>query len=199
MEGVKPLRVPVYYDFASSVCYVAHRVMERMAEDLAGLQIELVWKPVDLTRFSAWDRGARFGGARRENALRVARELRVPLRLHDRWIDSRPAMAVALALGGTARETAWRERVWSAIYDEARTLEEPGQLEALARDLRIDLDTLELERRLEALELYTEECVEAEVSGVPTFILDGWPIGGIQSDDTMRSLLGRFAARQRQT
>ena len=38
------------------------------------------------------------------------------------------------------------------------------------------------------------------IVGVPTFLLDGWPLGGIQEEFTMRSLLQRFVRkRQRQT
>jgi predicted DsbA family dithiol-disulfide isomerase len=40
------LSVRVYYDFASSLCYVAHRVMERMAADLDALGIALAWRPI---------------------------------------------------------------------------------------------------------------------------------------------------------
>ena len=53
-----PLRVPVYYDFASTLCYVAWRVMARMADDLTEIGIELVWRPIDLARLTGWERGA---------------------------------------------------------------------------------------------------------------------------------------------
>ena len=42
----------------------------------------------------------------------------------------------------------------------------------------------------------TDEAREAEITGVPTFQLGGWPLGGIQSDETMRAILARWAARQ---
>ncbi|MCP4005938.1 MAG: hypothetical protein GY725_17245 [bacterium] len=125
------LCVPVYFDFASSICFIAHTVMERMKPDLAQLEIELKWLPVDLTRFSSWKRGARSKGVGSENVRRVSRDLTV-------------------------------------LGDDSWLLE---------------------------LQEQTERCVEAEVTGVPTFMLDGWPIGGIQTDDTMRDLLGRFAAK----
>ena len=134
---------------------------------------------------------------RRENVLRVSRELAVPLRTPARWMDSRPAMAVALALAGTDAEPAWRERVWSGVYDEARSLDDAGELGRLAADLGLDQKAVELGNRTDALELCTLECIDADVTGVPTFMLDGWPIGGIQTDETMRSLLGRYAARMR--
>lgn len=195
MESV--LRIPVHYDFASSLSYVAHRVMQRMAGELEALEIELEWTPVDLTRIAGWRRGDAIEGVRRDNALRVARELEVPVRMPSRWMDSRAAMAAALALEGTEREPTWRERVWSAVFEEGRLLDEPGELERLGRELDLDVAPLSDRRRLEALEVRTLEALEAEVTGVPAFVLNGWPLGGIQTEATMRSIFARFAARKR--
>ena len=55
-----------------------------------------------------------------------------------------------------------------------------------------------LERGLCELENRTREAAEAMVTGVPTFMLSNWPMGGIQDDDTMVSLIRRFANRARQ-
>ena len=111
------LRVPVVYDFASTLCYVAHRVMERMAGDLDDLGIELAWTPIDLARITGWERGAVVEGPRRANALRVARDLGVTLHMPTHWIDSRAVNAVALGLTDGTREVSWRERVFCAIYE----------------------------------------------------------------------------------
>jgi 2-hydroxychromene-2-carboxylate isomerase len=172
--------------------------MERMAPDLAAFEIDLAWSPLDLTEISHWRRGAPLAGGGRENALRVARELGVPVRMPAVWPDSRRALGVSLALAGDrAREGAWRERVWSALHEEGRVLDAPGELERLAADLGLDLAALGPERRLEELSVRTELAREAGVSAIPAFMLGEWPIAGIQSDDTMRSLLGRWAARRR--
>ena len=50
---------------------------------------------------------------------------------------------------------------------------------------------------LERLVLNTIEAAESEVTGVPAFVLGGWPLGGIQEDATMRSLFTRYAAKRR--
>ena len=60
-----PLRVAVHYDFASTICYVAHRVMQRMAGDLEALGIELTWTPLDLAALVGWRRGETVDGPRR--------------------------------------------------------------------------------------------------------------------------------------
>jgi predicted DsbA family dithiol-disulfide isomerase len=191
------LRVPVYYDFASSLCYVAHRVMERMGEELVGLGIELAWTPVDLTRMSGWRRGDAIDGVRRENALRVAKELEVPLRMPERWMDSRAAAAVALGLRGTQAAAAWREAVFARVYREGRPLDGPGELEHLAGRAALDLRELASPRALERIEVETLLAIEAQVTGVPTFMLGEWPLGGIQTPDTMRSLFERYVRKRR--
>jgi predicted DsbA family dithiol-disulfide isomerase len=49
----------------------------------------------------------------------------------------------------------------------------------------------------EALGERTREARAAEVIGVPTFMLGRWPFGGIQEECIMRSLLTRWAEKQR--
>jgi predicted DsbA family dithiol-disulfide isomerase len=190
-----PLRVAVHYDFASTICYVAHRVMERMAGDLEALGIELAWTPLDLSSLVGWSRGATIEGPRRANALRVASELGVAVRMPTTWMDSRPAAAIALALEGTARESGWRERVFSGVFEEGLSLDEPGTLERFAREL--GAPPAPRPDALDELAARTRVACDAQVTGVPTFVLGRWPFGGIQEDRTMRDLLSRWAARTR--
>jgi len=190
------LTVPVYYDFASTLSCVAHRVMQRMGADIDDLGIELEWRPLDLSRITGWRRGVVVEGPRRDNALRVCRELQVPLRMPVRWLDSRPAAAVALALRGTTKEPAWRERVWTAVFDEGCDLYGADELGRLGGDIEIDAQALADESRFDQLASETRIAQEAGVTGVPTFILGDWPMGGIQEDATMRALFKKFVAKQ---
>jgi predicted DsbA family dithiol-disulfide isomerase len=194
---LEPLRVRVYYDFASSLGYVAHRVMERMADDLDEFGLVLDWTPLDLARITGWPRGVVVPDGRRANVLRVARELSVEIRMPVHFVDARPANALALAFAGTDREPAWRERVFSAIHEEGRSLEDADVLASLARDLDFEIDASRNEERLAELERVSLAARAEEVTGVPTFMLGGWPVGGIQEDSVMRSLLGRWAAKTR--
>jgi predicted DsbA family dithiol-disulfide isomerase len=111
-------------------------------------------------------------------------------------MDSRRAHAVALALAGSVREPAWRERVWSAIFEEGRDVGADGEVERLAADLSVDLAATGGADDFSALERETEAAREADVIGVPTFHV-GFPLGGIQEPDTMRLLLKRWVDQQR--
>jgi predicted DsbA family dithiol-disulfide isomerase len=193
-----PLVLPVHYDFASTICFVAHRVLEHMREDLDALGVVLDWRPIDLVAITGWRRGIVVDGPRRDNALRVAEELGVGVRMPPVWLDSRPAHAVALALAGSAREAAWRERVWSAVFEEGRDIGAEGEVERLAADLMLDPAALGDIYDFGRLEALTEAAGEAEVIGVPTFHV-GFPLGGIQEPDTMRLLFQRWVEKRTRT
>jgi predicted DsbA family dithiol-disulfide isomerase len=189
------LAIPVHYDFASTICFVAHRVLETMRADLDAMEVTLDWRPIDLSSITGWRRGAIVDGPRRDNALRVASELGVAVRMPGIWLDSRRAHVVAIALSGNT-DAAWRERVWSAVFEEGRDIGAPGEVERLAADLGIDLDGLVDLQDFSRLDALTEAAREAEVIGVPTFHL-GFPLGGIQEPATMRLLFQRWADKQR--
>lgn len=188
------LAVPLYYDFASSLCYVAHRVLPRCEARIAELGIALVWTPLDLGRLvGGYSRGAEVHAVRRENAARVAHELGVPLSVPRVWPDSRALAAAALLAEPLGRGASWRERAFSAVFEEGRLEVDAEAAAALAHELALDLAPAAIAGALPALDTLTERAREQQVSGVPTFLLGRWPFGGIQSDDTMLRVLERFA------
>lgn len=192
------LRVRLHYDFASSLCYVTHRVMQRMDSTLAELGVALVWSPLDLARLVGPYRvGARISETRRENARRVARELGVEVAIPELWPDSRALNAAAFAAERAGRGSSWRERAFTAVFEERRHALGDDDVLALARELELPLDARDLARGKRELEVKTELAREEQVSGVPTFMLGAWPFGGIQSEDTMQRVLERFVRKSR--
>lgn len=192
-----PLVVTVHFDFASSLCCVAHRVMERIVARTASLGLALRWSPLDLTRLGPWVRGVEVPAARRAHARAVAEALGVSVPVPRVWPDSRAAGAAAILAEAAGREASWRERVFSALFDEGREVGGEAAVQALAADLGWRLDAAALHEAHGELEARTLEAADAEVTGVPTFMLGRWPFGGIQTDDTMLRVLERFAARAR--
>jgi 2-hydroxychromene-2-carboxylate isomerase len=191
-----PLRVPVFYDLASTIAYVAHRVLGDMASDLDALGVTLAWQPIDVAPLLGAMRGALIPPERRENALRVARDLGVPVRAPTIWLDARRANAALLGLRDDPREPALRERLWSAVFEEGVDPGAPGEVERLATQLGVTLDERALARAEDELDDRTRMAHGLGVTGVPTLMLGDWPVGGIQSRDTMRLLIGRWAAKQ---
>jgi predicted DsbA family dithiol-disulfide isomerase len=190
------LRVRAYYDFASTLCYVAHRVLGDMRPELESLGVELVWAPLDLADLLGWRRRVPVAPERLANAERVAAEHGVRVQPLHVWPDSRDANAAALVLAHDGREAAFRERVFSAVFEERRDLDAPGAVGAFARDLGVSLDAARLERARDELAFRTQVAAEEDVTGVPTLMLDGFPFGGIQSRETTRLVLERWAGRK---
>ncbi len=192
---IEPIRIRVDYDFASSLCYVARRVMERMEPDLAGLGLILDGSPIDLVGITGWPRGAVAEPARRAMIHQLADELGVPLRMPARWLDSRPLHAIALAIDGD-RQTLWRERVWTAVYEEGK-LPDAADAKTLARSVNLEISDEALLDAEETLRERTRSARAQRVTGVPNFMLGEWPFGGIQTEDTMRKILTRYATKRR--
>jgi len=193
-----PLKVRAYYDFASTLCYVAHRVFGDMHDELAALEIELDWVPIDLADLLGWPRGVAVERARRANSERVAAEHGVKVQPLPVWPDSRDANALALVLARGPQAAAFRERVWTGVFEERRVLDAPGTLEAFARDLGLALDARRLERARDELAFRTQIAREEEVTGLPTLMLGEFPFGGVQARETTRMVLARWAERQRE-
>jgi predicted DsbA family dithiol-disulfide isomerase len=199
LSEAQTLRVRVHYDFASTLCYVAHRALARIAEPIAALGIELVWTPLDLTRLVGGRRpGAEIGELRRSNAARVAEELGVPVQAPRVWPDVRALGAAALLAEPLGRGASWRERAFCAVFEENRLVLDTTDAARLARELALELSPAAIDAALAELDLATARAREELVTGVPTFMLGAWPFGGIQGDDTMLRVLERFAQKARE-
>lgn len=203
MSDPEPIRVPVHYDFASSLCYVAHRSMARLAPFLEEIGIALDWTPIDLSGLLGWRVGAKIAPHRLEDIRSIAAGLDVPIRIPRRWPDSRTVCAATLVLRerdrirSERREPTLRERVFSALYEDGRRCDEDGFVDGILATMEIAITAAELEQGIARLEEQTIRAAHAGVTGVPTFVLGEWPFGGIQDEATMRSILSRHAARQR--
>jgi predicted DsbA family dithiol-disulfide isomerase len=182
--------------------------MERIADrfdaacdDLQQPPVVFHWTPIDLAALLNWNRGGVVPDDRMENVRRVSRELDVPVRIPTTWLDSRAVMAAAVHLEERGDEKAlvsWRERVYTAIFEEGRSCNDDDEISSWARDLGLDFDAAAIEQGLDELERRTRAAATAMVTGVPTFMLGEWPMGGIQDDDTMVKLVCRFARRARE-
>ena len=208
------LEVFVYYDFASSLSYVAHRVLARIGRELAEERIELRWKAIDLTGIGRFQRGRLLDPVRRRSLIEVATALDVELDPPARWPDSRLAGEVALTLDlaidrglDPAVEQEWRRDVFSAFYEQGDR-DDPDQLAGAVEQLFgeferrghfgkrgvASLDDLAAGRRLAAA---TGSAVAAGVEGAPTLMFDAFPLCGIHDEATMLGMIQRYARRRR--
>ena len=104
---------------------------------------------------------------------------------------------INILLSTAGQGFSWRERAFCAFFEEGRPPEDAEAVCRLAAELGWALDPAALRSARRELEARTVAAAEAMVTGVPTFVLGGWPFGGIQSEDSMLRVLERFAARTR--
>ena len=208
------LEVFVYYDFASSLSYVAHRVLARIGRELAEERIELRWKAIDLTGIGRFQRGRLLEPVRRQSLIEVATALDVELDPPARWPDSRLAGEVALTLDlaidrglDPAVEREWRRGVFTTFYEQGDR-DDPDQLAGAVEQLFGEferrghfgkrgvatVDDLAAGRRLAAA---TGSAVAAGVEGAPTLMFDAFPLCGIHDEATMLGMIQRYARRRR--
>ncbi len=174
--------VPIYYDYASSLCYVAKKVMEQLHDTL---DIELLWKGVQISRrHQGWKNGEMIGDEAKGKIFRVARETGVTLRMPERWVDSSYALEGAEFARQCGKFAVYHDLIFAALFEEGRDIGDLSTLLELAES--IGLAANELERALKTGALTPQvKATEAEaatfgVVGYPTFMLGEFPLIGIQ-------------------
>ena len=191
--------VPIYYDFASSLCYIAKKVMEQLDGQL---DIELLWKGVQIARrHHGWKNGEMIGDEARGKILRVARETGVELRVPDRWLDSAAALEGAEFARAQGRFVAYHHSLFSAIYEAGRDIGERATLLEVVEALELPVAEFEDALRAGTFSQRVQE-TEAEASafgvvGYPTFMLGEFPLIGIQPAETMQMMLQRYIDQSR--
>jgi len=192
--------IPIYYDYASSLCYVAKKVMEQLA---GHLEIELLWKGVQISRrHLGWKNGEMIGDEARGKIFRVARETGVTVRVPERWLNSAYALEGAEFAREQGQFAAYQDAVFAAAFEEGKDIGDLTLILSLAE--HIGLWPAGLEQALKA-GTFTARVKENEaeaasfgVVGYPTFLLGAFPLIGIQPAETMRLLIRRYIDQTRQ-
>jgi len=197
-ETMEIVSMRVYYDFASTLCYVANCVLSNIEEEIAELGVELEWRPIDLTMAAPWDRGDSFREEIRNSVRETGRSLGVFAEMPDPWLDSRPASVVALHTPSPSAEARWRKEVFGSIFEHKTPQLTPTLLQ-LAKEL-VGVDPLaDEEHGFESVEDSTREAFALGVTGVPTILLDNWLFGGVYDGESMLSVLRQLSEEYRES
>ena len=192
------IRIPVFFDYASTLCYIAWRIVTPLEDELG---FEALWKgvPIAMRDFGAKP-GRVLGERERQKVLLVAAETGIRVAPPPSWIDSIPALEGAEIARDAGVFTAYHEAVFRAAFEQGADIAAPEVLDAIAARAGLDrakfraaLDSRAMAARLAE---HKREADEFSALGYPTFILGEFPMIGIQPGETMRLVLGRFI-RQR--
>jgi predicted DsbA family dithiol-disulfide isomerase len=192
--------IPIYYDYASSLCYVAKKVMEQLD---GKLEIELLWKGVQIARrHQGWKNGEMIGDEAKGKIFRVARETGVTLHVPDHWLDSAYALEGAEFAKEHDKFTEYHDAIFKAVFEDGRDIGDLPTLLSIAESVGLSSNGLEAtlkEGRFTSRVKETEEEARTfQVVGYPTFMLGMFPLIGIQPAETMRLLIQRYIDKARE-
>ncbi len=189
--------VPVYFDYASSLCYIAWRIAARLE---AELDVTMSWRPVDIAvQLAEWKPGDLIGGDTRAKIERVASETGIALRIPERWCDSRAALEGVVFAEECACAAAYHREVFAALYERSDDIGDRTVLvrAAVAAGLPMGrfMEFVATRRAAPQLARIRDEAQRLGVTGYPTFLLGEFPLSGIQPLETMKLLVARHIER----
>ena len=189
-----PIAIPIYFDYASTLCYIAWRIVRELEPELG---FEAMWKGVPIAlRDHRAKAGRTLGELERQKVLIVAAETGIPVAPPSQWIDSTAALEGSEIARDAGVFRVYHEAVFRAAFEDRADIAEPAVLDALAA--RADLDVAQFRATVDSramaprIEAYRREADEFSALGYPTFILGDYPLIGIQPIATMRQVIARF-------
>jgi len=188
------IRIPIYFDYASTLCYIAWRIVTELEDELG---FDALWKGVPIAmRDFRFKPGRVLGERERQKVLFVAAETGIRVAPPPRWIDSMPALQGSEIARDAGVFAAYHDAVFRAAFDEGKDIADRGILDAIAEHAGIDrskfraaLDSGAMAVRIAG---HKREADEFSALGYPAFILGDFPMIGIQPIESMRLLLARF-------
>ncbi len=189
--------VPVYFDYASSLCYIAWRIAARLEAELAAT---MNWRPVHMAaHHPEWTPGDLIGGDTRAKIERVACETGVALRIPERWCDSRAALEGVMLAEECGCPAAYHREVFTSLYERGDDIGDRTVLvrAGVAAGLPLGrfMEFVATRRGAPRLALIREEAQRLGVTGYPTFLLGEFALTGIQPFETMKLLVARHIER----
>jgi len=186
--------IPIYFDYASTLCYVAWRIVGELEREL---EFEPWWKGVPIRLRDGNSRpGNTLGPIERMKVLNVVAETGVQVTPPERWIDSDAALQGAELAREAGVFDAYHAGVFRAAYEHRRDIADVGVLAEIADSAGIEPARFAeglRDRRMHArIAGHKREADSVAAIGYPAFILGDYPMIGIQPIGTMRLLIRRF-------
>jgi predicted DsbA family dithiol-disulfide isomerase len=192
--------IPIYFDYASSLCYIAWRITNQLRVELP---IDPLWKGVPITLRDRRVRpGREITPADREKIQSVAAETGITVDPPPHWLDSDAAVQGSELAREAGVFDAYHDAVFRAAFEERLDI---GRLEVLA-DLaeRVGMDRMRFCADIESRRMagtvveHRREADQFSALGYPAFMLGDFPLIGIHRVETMRLLFERFIALRTQ-
>jgi predicted DsbA family dithiol-disulfide isomerase len=190
--------IPIYFDYASTLCYVAWRIVGQLERELG---FTALWKGVPITLRNYRTRpGLPLGSLELERIRNVAAETGIAVEPPERWLDSDKALQGSELAREAGAFAAYHDAVFRAAFEQRADIGDLEVLRAIATGAGMEpahfRDEVERGRMASRIAANKAEADRFSALGYPSFILGDFPLTGIQPIETMRKLLARFIERR---
>src|ERR1039458_10297652 len=135
-EHMSRIRIPIYFDYASTLCYIAWRIVAELEDELG---FEALWKGVPIaTRDFRFKPGRVLGERELQKVLLVAAETGIAVAPPPSWIDSMPALQGSEIARDGGVFPAYHDAVFRAAFEQGADIADRGVLDAIAERAGID-------------------------------------------------------------
>src|SRR5260370_12248275 len=118
------VRIPIYFDSASTLCYIAWRIVRELESELG---FEALWKGVPIaTRDFRAKPGRALGDLERQKVLMVAAETGIMVAPPPTWIDSSAALQGSELARDAGVFPAYDDGVFRAPFEHATPISQPN-------------------------------------------------------------------------
>jgi predicted DsbA family dithiol-disulfide isomerase len=190
--------IPVYFDYASTLCYVAWRIVGQLERELG---FTALWKGVPIALRNYRTRpGLPLGTLEVGRIRNVAAETGIAVEPPPRWLDSDKALQGSELAREAGAFAPYHDAVFRAAFEQRADIGNIGVLSAIAARTGLEpthfRDELERGRMATRIAANKAEADRFSALGYPSFILGDFPLTGIQPIESMRMLLARFIERR---
>lgn len=188
------ITLKVYYDYASSICYIGYRVLERLSKELS---VQWRWKGVEIFPGgnSAWS-DPRNRQRMTAKVQRIAEETDVELKLPRHWINSRPALEGAEFAKEEGKFPDYHRAVFEACFQQKRDIGKVAVLREISEEIGLDseglLNCLHNRRKAGIIHQNGQEARREGATGFPAVMLGSFPLIGAHPYETMKLHLERY-------
>lgn len=190
--------IPIYFDYASTLCYVAWRIVSQLERELG---FTALWKGVPIALRNYRTRpGLPLGPLELGRIRNVAAETGIAVEPPARWLDTDKALQGSELAREAGAFAAYHDAVFRAAFEQRADIGNLDLLSAIAARAGLDhahfRDELERGRMAARIAANKAEADRFSALGYPSFILGDFPLTGIQPIESMRMLLARFLERR---
>ncbi|MDB5108072.1 MAG: hypothetical protein JWM69_1013 [Candidatus Binatus sp.] len=194
------IRIPIYFDYASTLCYIAWRIVTELEREL---EFEPLWKGVPIVLRDYGAKPGKFLGEReRQKILMVAAETGIDVSPPKSWIDSTAALHGSELARDAGVFPIYHGEVFRAGFERGEDIANPEVVTRIAESAGIDRASfraaLESGAMANRIADHKREADDFSALGYPTFVLGDFPMTGIQPIDSMRMLIGRYLKQRGQ-